>query len=72
MIKFGSKVKSLRNNTIGDVVGFGTICWPTSEHHSGDGGEMQQVVLVQIAQASSSLGPACAVFRLDQVDEVSE
>ena len=69
MFPIGTKLSSLRHKASGVVVGYGALQWPTEGDISGDGGVMQAVYLVQIARGSSSLGPACVVFRADQVEE---
>lgn len=69
MIRYGTTVRSLRNGVKGTVVGFGSLTWPTSSNMSGDGGEPQFVYLVQVAEGSSSLGPACIPMRADMVEK---
>ena len=68
--RYGEKVRSLRDDKIvGNVVGFGSLVWPPTPGGPGDMGP-QDVVLVQTAQASSSLGPACVVLRADMVEKL--
>lgn len=69
MIPIGRYVISSRNyHLCGIVVGYGAIEWPKSEGLNGDDNP-QVVYLVKIGQGSSSLGPACAIFRADQIEE---
>jgi hypothetical protein len=56
----------------GDIVGYGALCWPGSEHVGGDAGILQPVYLVQVAEGSSALGAACIVLRADRVEEIRE
>ena len=68
---YGSSVRSWRNGVVGVVVGFGTLQWPWPDGDTIEGDTTPQLVyLVKLKDGSSSLGPACAVFRADQVTEV--
>lgn len=76
-LSYGTPIKSLRCDKKGIVVGWGTLQWPHGENANGDGGVPQPVYLVQLSDGpfsfipgSSSLGPACAVFRADQIEVV--
>lgn len=51
----------------GTIVGYGSLVWPSSTNCGGDAGIIQLVYLVQVAEMSSSLGPACLAFRSDRV-----
>lgn len=70
----GTHVRSKRTDKIhGIVVGYGALSWPTPsdpDTTSGDGGIVHPVYLVQVREASTSLGPACAVLRADMVEEM--
>lgn len=69
MLLIGTKVRSRRSEKlVGEIVGYGALQWPSGANMSGDGGIMQLVYLVQVADGSSSLGPACLVFRADFVE----
>jgi hypothetical protein len=63
-------VKSLRDEKIaGPIIGFGTLFWERKAEGPFDTDDLPVLVyLVQINEkGSSSLGPAVAVLRADQV-----
>jgi hypothetical protein len=68
--EIGSYIRSLRNpKLMGQVVGFGSLRWYTdNEDASSNDEDMQMVYIVKVREASSSLGPATAVFRADMVE----
>lgn len=70
ILPVGTRIRSTRNYKEGLIVGYGSLMWPHNDNSIGDDGVLQPVYLVQIAPASSSLGPACAVFRADMIEEV--
>lgn len=71
MHPYGTRLKSRRWTKLeGVVVGYGSLTWPSTPDINGDEGIIQPVYLMQIECASSSLGPACMVFRANQVEVV--
>lgn len=64
-------VRSRRDpKIIGPVIGYGVLRWPETPGNGISFDDQPVVVyLVQVATASSSLGPACAVLRVDMADE---
>ena len=74
MLSYGTKVRSVRGRipwgSVGIVVGYGSLVWPTSDNISGDAGIPQSVYLVQVQEGSLSLTPACVVMRTDMVEKV--
>lgn len=71
-LPYGTIIRSLYDAKIlGPIVGYGTIKWPTTPECVGDR-LMEPVYLVRIGVASSSLGPACSVIRMDHAERVDQ
>jgi hypothetical protein len=68
MFRIGQRVKSKRTiNIVGSIIGYGSLTWPQDDKQLTGDDEQVPVYLVRIGKGSSSLGPACAVLRADQV-----
>lgn len=75
--KIGETIRSTWTDRIqGEVVGYGMLTWPADPDphragvQNGDGGEMQNVYLVKVAEHSMHGQQACIVLRASHAEKV--
>lgn len=71
MLKLGTVIVSTYDAKVtGPIVGYGVINWPTVVYGCNGDEKPRAAYLVQVAEGSSSLGPACRVIACDSAREV--